>query len=518
MCATTRVVFANKERYRKADSDEWQTVHNTTYDIANRMFRIAVQEDYAHTFDIYLDEPPVVPGPAIASFKPDFTQGPTSEVPNVCWNITGPFDRVTLTIDETTVYTGDTRCGEGRWRDLRSPGTHRLKLTVGYGDEEVTSSCFYTALLEGEEPALMPMIGYFYPDYYVGQKGAAPLVHWDALNITSFEIWLDGTCILMSQNASGESRFSQLNTPGSYVVRMVAHNAIDNAEASFCYRCEAPVQDQLTSAPLLGSADQPPVILAFEPDAYDASIRKTPYIRWDLSAPVDALKLVIDDIPVFIGDGSTGNGRWLDVSGLNLDELIGSHEVSLSVSNSVGVATSNFTCTCYWEAPPPPPMGSEENPWVIGDDVQAYTNGLGGLVIVGGGATSNFTDTASLPWSEVVDEIKSVTVPDAVTVIGDNLWAGLADDVVVNGESIARRKAIAAGFPGETPSGAISPAEFERIDIVDGKALLGVSVYTSNTLTNQNWSVATNGVIEVPAEGKSGFFYLLSKPAVPAAR
>ena len=45
------------------------------------------------------------------------------------------------------------------------------------------------------------MIGYFYPDYYVGQKGGAPLVHWDTLNIASLEIWLDGTCILMSKPA-----------------------------------------------------------------------------------------------------------------------------------------------------------------------------------------------------------------------------------------------------------------------------------------------------------------------------
>ena len=453
------------------------------------------------------------PLPVITFFAPDFTQGPTTEVPNVYWNISGPFDRGALTIDETTVYTGDTRCGEGRWRDLRRPGTHRLQLTVSYDDQEVVASCFYTALLEGDEPALMPMIGYFYPDYYVGQKGAAPLVHWDTLNITSFEIWLDGTCILMSQNASGEFRFTQLNTPGSYVVRMVAHNAIDDAEASFCYRCEAPVQDQLTSAPLLGFADQPPVILTFEPDAYEASIRQTPYIRWDLSAPVDALKLVIDDIPVFIGDGQEGSGRWLDVSGLNLGELTGSHEVSLSVSNSVGVATSNFTCTCYWEEPPPPPKGSEDNPWGIGEDVQAYTNGSGGLIVSGSGATSNYTDTAMVPWAEVVNEIEMVEVSDAVEVIGDNLWAGLAEDVVINGETIMRRKEIAAGFPAEDPSGAISPAEFERIDIIDGKALLDVSVYTSDTLTNENWSVATNGVIEVPAPGKQGFFILKSKPA-----
>ena len=481
--------------------------------LAKTKLQSAVEALYAEVENQHDD-----PMPVITFFAPDFTQGPTTEVPNVYWNISGPFDRVALSIDETTVYTGDTRCGEGRWRDLRSPGTHRLKLTVGYGDEEVTSSCFYTALLEGDEPALMPMIGYFYPDYYVGKKGTAPLVHWDTLNITSFEIWLDGTCILMSQNASGEFRFSQLNTPGSYVVRMVAHNAIDDAEASFCYRCEAPVQDQLTSAPLLGSADQPPVIQTFEPDAYDASIRQTPYIRWNISAPVDALKLVIDDIPVFIGDGSTGNGRWLDVSGLKLGELTGSHEVSLSVSNSFGVATSNFTCTCYWEEPPPPPKGSEENPWVIGEDVQAYTNGLGGLIVSGSGATSNYTDTAMVPWTEVSATIKSVSVPDTVEVIGDNLWAGLAEDVVINGETIARRKVIAAGFPAETPSGAVSPAEFERIDIIDGKAYLGVSVYTSDTITNENWSVATNGVIEVPAPGKQGFFILKSKPAAVSNR
>ena len=51
--------FARKEEIRNQDSDEWQTVHNTTYDIGKRMFRIAVQEDYAHTFDIWLVEPPL---------------------------------------------------------------------------------------------------------------------------------------------------------------------------------------------------------------------------------------------------------------------------------------------------------------------------------------------------------------------------------------------------------------------------------------------------------------------------
>ena len=452
-----------------------------------------------------------VPVPVITFFAPDFTQGPTSEVPNVYWNIAGPFDRVTLSIDDTPVYDGDTRCGEGRWRDLCRPGTHRLKLTAGHGDDEVSASCFYTALREGDEPAVIPMIGYFYPDYYVGKKGTAPLVHWDTLNITSLEIWLDGTCILVTQNASGEFRFSQLNTPGSYVVRMVAHNAIDDAEGSFCYRCEAPVQDQLTSAPLLGSVDQPPVIQTFEPDAYEASIWETPYIHWDLCGDVDSLQLTIDDIPVFKGDGNAGNGRWLDVSRLNPGETSGSHEVTLSVCGNFGVATSNFTCTCHWEEPPPPPPGSKDAPWRIGDDVQAYTNGTGGLILFGTGATSNFTGAAELPWVDVVDTIEEVDVSSGITRIGSNLWAGLENGVVINMETIALRKMIAAGFPAETPSGAISPAEFERIDIVGGKAYLGVSVWTSDTVTNETWSVATNGVIEVPAPGKSGFFYLKSK-------
>ena len=59
MCAETREVFANKEFYRKQNTGEWQTVHNTIYDIGKKMFRIAVQEDYAHTFDIWLVEPPL---------------------------------------------------------------------------------------------------------------------------------------------------------------------------------------------------------------------------------------------------------------------------------------------------------------------------------------------------------------------------------------------------------------------------------------------------------------------------
>ena len=68
------------------------------------------------------------------------------------------------------------------------------------------------------------------------------------------------------------------------------------------------------------------------------------------------------------------------------------------------------------------------------------------------------------------------------------------------------------------PAGAISPAEFETVAIIDGKAYLDVSVYTNSEVKarGEGWGVATNGVIEVHAEGKQGFFYLMSKPSAPS--
>ena len=470
-------------------------------------------------------EPPM---PVITLFEPDFPQGPTTEVPNVSWKIEGPFDRVALTIDDVKIYSGDSRCGEGRWRDLCRPGTHRLVLTVGYGEVEVTARCFYTALLEGDEPALLPMIGYFYPDYYVGKKDMAPLVHWDTLNISSFEIWLDGTCILMSQNASGEFRFSQLNTPGSYVVRMVAHNAIDDAEASFCYRCEAPETreaPELTFAPSPKSVGAAPVISEFYADTYEASILKTPYVHWNLVGEVDSMWLTVDNVPVFIGDGHIGNGRWLDLSLLNVDELSGSHEVSLSVSNSVGVATSNFTYTCHWEEPPPPPKGSEENPWQVGDEVQAYTNGVGGLIFTGSGVMDDFASAADVPWTAFANEITEVTISDGVTKVGKNALISLADAVTVNDVALSRYRMI-AGAMGmiEAPGSAITPAEVERVKVAGGNAQLEVTVATNSNpeATTEGWVQANilaatvvdgKARLTVPADFANGYMILRTKDA-----
>ena len=162
--------------------------------------------------------------------------------------------------------------------------------------------------------------------------------------------------------------------------------------------------------------------------------------------------------------------------------------------------------------------GSEKDHWVAGDDVTAYTNGTGVLIIEGTGAMNDFASAAEVPWAEAADKVMAVTIAAGVTHVGKNALAGFVDTVTVNGTPLSfyDMMAGARGLSEPIPSGAISGAEFDAVQIIDGKAYLDVSVYTSDTLTNQNWSVATNGVIEVPAEGKQGFFYLMSKPAVPA--
>ena len=185
--------------------------------------------------------------------------------------------------------------------------------------------------------------------------------------------------------------------------------------------------------------------------------------------------------------------------------------------------------------------GTVANPWSVGDWVTAYVNDDGTLVIGGTGVMDDFASAADAPWNEIANDVTEVTIAESVTHVGKNAFAGMENLTSINGEDVKstyRTVSTVNGkpieqfnmmegalgyaplaYPSESsvlPSGAISGAEFEQVQIIDGKAYLDVSVYTSDTLTNQNWSVATNGVIIVPAPGKQGFFYLMSKPAVPS--
>ena len=142
--------------------------------------------------------------------------------------------------------------------------------------------------------------------------------------------------------------------------------------------------------------------------------------------------------------------------------------------------------------------GGEANPWEIGEGVTAYVKDHV-LYLKGEGEVTEFGGDGA-PWAEYGETLEGAYLPRKVKVP-----ASVAATLPISVE-------------GGVPSGAISPAEFERIDIIDGKAYLGVSVYTNSEVKakGEGWGVATNGVIVVPAPGKQGFFYLMSKPAAPS--
>ena len=54
LMAHERACLADKDAHRKDNCGVCLTVHNTTYDIVNRMFRIAVQENGGQMFDVDL--------------------------------------------------------------------------------------------------------------------------------------------------------------------------------------------------------------------------------------------------------------------------------------------------------------------------------------------------------------------------------------------------------------------------------------------------------------------------------
>ncbi len=142
--------------------------------------------------------------------------------------------------------------------------------------------------------------------------------------------------------------------------------------------------------------------------------------------------------------------------------------------------------------------GGEANPWEIGEGVTAYVKDHV-LYLKGEGKVDEFADGA--PWAGYDDLLTGIGPLSRAITLPASVLATLP--ISVEG--------------GAEPSGAISGAEFERIEIVDGKAYLDVSVYTNSELKAKGegggWSVATNGVIEVPAPGKSGFFFLKTKGA-----
>ena len=171
--------------------------------------------------------------------------------------------------------------------------------------------------------------------------------------------------------------------------------------------------------------------------------------------------------------------------------------------------------------------------WAVGEDVTASLYASGVLAIAGTGAMYDFASADDVPWADVVDKVTTVTIKEGVTKVGANAWAGMADAVGINGTALSAVRFLAPGVnspaPAE-PSGAVSGAEPERIKIVDGKVLLGVSVCTNGDLTaaTEDWEPAAieeaqveeDGTVTltVPATAEQGFMLLKSKGAAPSNR
>ena len=174
-------------------------------------------------------------------------------------------------------------------------------------------------------------------------------------------------------------------------------------------------------------------------------------------------------------------------------------------------------------------LGTDANPWMVGESVVAYTNEIEQLTITGTGAMRDFADAADVPWDPMT--VKTVTVESGVTKIGANAWTAFGDGILINNECIQVRKLIADGFAPsspEVPSGYITPADPNAIQIVDGKAYLGVSVATNAVLEVEKvggggeWGPAKIEAVDldketgtvtltVPATAEKGFMILKSK-------
>jgi len=104
--------------------------------------------------------------------------------------------------------------------------------------------------------------------------------------------------------------------------------------------------------------------------------------------------------------------------------------------------------TTYYIASAPMP-GSKADPWQIGasadDDVIAWTNGVGKLIVEGVGNMKEFAaDGSDIPWPTA--EISAVEISVDVTGVGYNAWYGLDDSATYNGLSIGAAKTLINGF------------------------------------------------------------------------
>ena len=126
-------------------------------------------------------------------------------------------------------------------------------------------------------------------------------------------------------------------------------------------------------------------------------------------------------------------------------------------------------------------------------------------------------------YADVEWMISADGYPNEYGVVGRNMKNPYSGDVVVPSEWVVDFKG--SGLRGTitaiAPSGGITPAEAETVEVRDGKLRLGVKVERTDSLANPDWrpvakesvDVAEDGAVEiaVPANVSSGFYRLQSK-------
>ena len=157
--------------------------------------------------------------------------------------------------------------------------------------------------------------------------------------------------------------------------------------------------------------------------------------------------------------------------------------------------------------------------WTIGEGVTASWND-GTVAIAGAGQTDDFAEDAKdVPWIAAGLPVSAMTIPSAVTP-GQNLVAGLADTVTVNGATLALMRQLVGG---DAIIGGLTPAGATTIAVKDGKVKLTVQVETTTDLgEGADWQPATvedgaltkegDGVVlTLPAAAEKGFYILKTK-------
>ena len=174
--------------------------------------------------------------------------------------------------------------------------------------------------------------------------------------------------------------------------------------------------------------------------------------------------------------------------------------------------------------------GTPGNKWRVGKENAAVVTAYiynDELVIEGTGAMRDFTKDDPAPWTDVVKSVAEITVGKGVAEIGRNAFVAVGDEVPINGfpSSLFRMMGKAYGEVLPSDVGGALAANFEAVEIMEGKAFLNVSVSTNDDLSasTETWQKADikeavlkdDGTVtlEIPAPADKGFMILKTRPA-----